>query len=301
MAVAYLGSGNAPQLLRVNEGDGPIILGQPHGGTFVPGDVAETLNETGQALADTDWHIGLLYSGTRARPDTFTQANARSEETTWKIERAHAHADSTVVATSVHRYVIDCNRPPDGASLYPGQNTTGLCPLTDFDGKPIYKPGMEPDAAEIERRRTLYHAPYHAALAAQIARVKAIHGVALVYDCHSIRSNIPYLFEGELPVLNIGTAGGTTCDPALEAAVVEAAEASGFSWVLNGRFTGGWTTRHYGRPQDGVHAIQMEIAQRAYMDEAPPWQLGLVKCLKLGAVLTPMLARLDELVRSLAR
>ena len=284
------------------EGEGPVILSQPHGGTWVPTRVADTLNDTGRELADTDWEIGTLYP---ARPPLVPEPAPTGwlARTMGRIKRTEKPpcVNATVVAARAHRYVVDCNRPPDGASLYPGQNTTGLCPTTDFDGRPIYQPGREPDAAEVERRRVRYHAPYHETLAAQIARVKASNGVALVYDCHSIRSNIPYLFDGELPVLNIGTAGGTSCDPAIEAVVVEAAEASGYSWVLNGRFKGGWTTRHYGQPKEGVHAIQMEIAQRAYMEEAAPWDLDFDKAARLTAVLWPMLARLDALVRTLAR
>src|SRR5690606_1121752 len=139
---------------------------------------------------------------------------------------------------------IDANRGPDDASLYPGQNTTGLCPVTDFDGRPIWREGAEPDAAEVARRRVGWHAPYHAALAAQVARVRARHGVAVLYDCHSIRSHIPFLFEGTLPDFNIGTNGGASCDPRIGAAVSDiCAQADGYTSILNGRFKGGWTTR----------------------------------------------------------
>lgn len=197
-------------------------------------------------MADTDWHIDHLY--------------------------APLCSEVTCVRTPVHRYVIDVNRDPSGDSLYPGQNTTDLCPLTDFDGLPIYLDGQIPDANEVARRRETYHAPYHAALAAELQRVKAIHGFAMLYDCHSIRSVIPYLFDGTLPDFNIGTDTGTTCAPDLERQVHEVCrEAEGFSTVLNGRFKGGWTTRNYGCPSAGLHAIQMELAQSTYMLEQPPW------------------------------
>ncbi|WP_422072056.1 N-formylglutamate deformylase [Tranquillimonas rosea] len=260
--------------VEVTRGTLPVVLGLPHTGTWVPDDVAEGLNETGQALADTDWHIDRLYEG--LLPGV-----------------------STVRAT-FHRYVIDANRDPSGVSLYPGQNTTGLCPTTDFDGRPIYRDGAAPDDAEIERRRLAFHAPYHAALEGELARVRAEHGVAILYDCHSIRSHIPFLFDGILPDLNVGTAGGTSCDPAVEAAVIGACrQTEGYSEVLNGRFKGGWTTRHYGRPADGWHAIQMEIAQSAYMDEEPPWTWRTARADPLRALLSGILHDLARLAPTL--
>jgi formiminoglutamase len=259
--------------VEVDQGDGPIILGMPHPGTFIEDAVAKTLNKVGLEITDTDWHMPRLYDGLLA--------------------------GVTVVQARFHRYVIDANRDPSGASLYPGQNTTGLCPVTDFDGRPIYLAGAEPDAEEIERRRLRYHAPYHAALAAEIARVKARHGVVILYDCHSIRSHIPFLFDGRLPDFNIGTNNTTSCHPLIETAVHDVcARAGGFTSVVNGRFRGGWTTRHYGDPSKGVHAIQMEIAQLAYMREAPPWDYlpDVAACTRkhLGAILTS----LDALARN---
>lgn len=233
-------------LIEVSKGTGPLVLGLPHTGTFIPDDCLQRLNETGRAKADTDWHIHRLYDGLLD--------------------------DVTTVRTTVHRYVIDANRAPTDESLYPGQNTTGLCPLTDFDGLPIYETDQKPDTTEIARRRALYHAPYHEALGAELARIRAAHGYAILYDCHSIRSNIPFLFEGTLPDFNIGTNNGATCPPSLSDAVLHICEnAEGFSCVENGRFKGGWTTRHYGRPKSGMHAIQMELAQSTYMQESAPW------------------------------
>lgn len=229
----------------VEAGDSPVVLGMPHGGTFVPEDIFEKLNRTGKALADADWHIDRLYEGLLP--------------------------GASRVRATFHRYVIDANRDPGGTSLYPGQNTTGLCPLTDFEGNPIWNEGAEPDATAIEKRRAAFHAPYHAALKTQIDRAVDKHGCAVLYDCHSIRSEIPFLFEGVLPDLNLGTNDGATCAGAIERFAVETCETSPFRTVLNGRFKGGWTTRHYGRPDSGVHAIQMETAQSAYMNETPPW------------------------------
>jgi formiminoglutamase len=248
----------------VIRGDGPVILGQPHGGTFIPADIAARLDDNGRQLADTDWHITKLYDGLLP--------------------------GATVVRANFHRTVIDANRDPSGASLYPGQNTTGLVPLTDFDGKPIWKKGQEPTPADIANRVSDFHRPYHAALEQEIAHVKAKHGVAVVYDCHSIRSRIPFLFEGELPALNIGTDNGKTCSEVIESITFEIAKTSSYATVLNGRFRGGWTTRHYGKPEAGVHAIQMEIAQNAYLDsEAPPWSFSQAKAGRLRPVLKSIL------------
>ncbi|WP_282120374.1 N-formylglutamate deformylase [Ruegeria atlantica] len=261
------------QVFSVQRGDGPIVLGQPHGGTYVPDEITARLNDNGRGLADTDWHINRLYKGILD--------------------------DATVVRSHVHRYVIDANRDPFGASLYPGQNTTTLVPLTDFDGQQIWNDGQSPSEDEVEDRRRKYHAPYHAALLDELNRVRDRHGVAILFDCHSIRSLIPFLFEGELPVFNTGTNDGLTCDAAIEQAVHDvASKAEGFTSVLNGRFRGGWTTRHYGRPSDGIHAIQMEIAQRAYMDETPPWTWREDRAAKLRPHLKTMLTRLNDLALS---
>ncbi|WP_170571901.1 N-formylglutamate deformylase [Ruegeria atlantica] len=258
------------QVFNVIQGDSPIVLGQPHGGTHVPDAIAARFNVTGGGLADTDWHIARLYNGLQP--------------------------GATVVASNVHRYVIDANRDPAGVSLYPGQNTTTLVPLTDFDGQAIWTKGQEPSVDEIEARRVAYHAPYHNALQAELERVRAKHGVAILFDCHSIRSNIPFLFEGELPIFNTGTNQGTTCAPEIETAVDTIAQSSGMGAVLNGRFKGGWTTRHYGQPDSGIHAIQMEISQRAYMHETPPWAWDDAR----AAVSRPHLQKMLETLNNLA-
>ncbi len=230
--------------VEVIRGDSPIVLGLPHTGTYVPPEVQAKLNARGRALTDTDWHIHTLYDGLLS--------------------------GATTVRATFHRYVIDANRNPSGVSLYPGQNTTTLVPLTDFDGNEIWD--QRPSDAEIAERLTAFHTPYHAALMAELERVRAIHGIAVLYDCHSIRSTIPYLFDGVLPEMNLGTNNGTTCAPEIVAAAHEFAASSPYSTVLNGRFKGGWTTRHYGRPAEGLHAIQMELAQSTYLTtERSPW------------------------------
>ncbi|MBN9306943.1 MAG: N-formylglutamate deformylase [Devosia sp. 67-54] len=262
---------------ELHRGTSPVILGFPHTGTYVPDELAERLNDTGRLLADTDWHIHELY--------------------------ADLLPGASTLRALTHRYVIDVNRGSDDVSLYPGQNTTGLVPKTDFDGKPIWKEGQEPDAAETARRLKLFHAPYHAALSDEIARVKAEHGVAIVFDCHSIRSNIPFLFAGKLPDLNIGTVGGVSSSLSIEAAAVAVAmAAAGYTFVLNGRFKGGWTTREYGHPEQGVHAIQLELAQDTHLvAEAPPFALDRAKADRLRVHLGDMLRRIENLAPTLAK
>ena len=259
--------------VEITRGNGPVVLGMPHTGTEVPPDIWGRLNETGRALADTDWHIDRLYDGLLP--------------------------GATVVRTRVHRYAVDANRDPSGQSLYPGQNTTGVVPLTDFDGLPLWD--KAPTDAEIAARVAAYHAPYHTALEAELKRIRDTHGVAILYDCHSIRSEIPFLFEGRLPDFNIGTNGGATCAREVESAVHALCKAAGgYTTVLNGRFKGGWTTRHYGRPEAGVHAIQMELAQSAYLTaEAPPWAYDPAKADRLRETLGAILTALAELAPTL--
>lgn len=259
--------------VEVKRGGGPIILGIPHAGTHVPDEILARLNDEGRTLRDADWHVDRLYDGLLP--------------------------SATIVRATFHRYVIDANRDPSGASLYPGQNTTDLVPMTNFDGAPIWN--LEPDAAEIKRRRAKFHAAYHEALTAEIARVKEKCGVVILYDCHSIRSSIPHLFDGVLPNLNIGTNNGATCAPSFGRSVSEAAANSGFTHTVNGRFKGGWTTRHYGKPEAGVHAIQMELAQSLYLaSEAPPFAYDASRAEKLRAVLKPILEGLEAIAPSLA-
>lgn len=258
------------RVFDIKEGSSPIILGLPHTGTDVAADIWQRLNENGKLLADTDWHIHELY--------------------------ADLIPEATTVRATFHRYVIDANRDPAGVSLYPGQNTTGLVPETDFDGKPIWNEGQEPTQDDIAYRLETFHAPYHAALAAEIERVKSIHGIAILYDCHSIRSHIPFLFEGKLPDFNIGTDMGATCDPTIEKIAVEAtAAAEGYDSILNGRFKGGWTTRHYGKPQSSVHAIQMELAQSTHLQsETPPFAYDAGKADRLRSRLKTILTRMEK-------
>ena len=236
-----------PDWLQVHEGDAPLIVSFPHTGTELPDALAGDFVSPWLARRDADWWVHELYD--------FAQ-----------------RMGATTVRSAISRSVIDLNRDPSGVSLYPGQNTTGLCPLTTFDNQPLYHPGREPDADAIAQRRDTYFAPYHAALGAQIARLRQRHGTVVVYDAHSIRSHIPHLFDGELPQFNLGTAGpsgtpDTSCDNALSDVVENLCRISGLPHVRNGRFKGGWITRHYSDIAGGVHSLQMELACRGYMHE----------------------------------
>lgn len=231
--------------LQVARGDAPLIISLPHTGAEIPPDIEARLVSPWLARKDADWWVDRLYA--------FAEGMG-----------------ATIVRTAISRTVIDVNRDPSGASLYPGQTTTELCPTTTFDGEPLWRDGG-PAAAEIDRRRTAYFEPYHAALREEIDRLRGAHPTVVLYEAHAIRSRVPRLFDGELPQFNLGTNGGASCADGLTAAVEAACDAPrspfGRSRVTDGRFKGGWTTRHYGQPAAGVHAIQMELACRGYMDE----------------------------------
>ena len=232
--------------LELQRGAAPLIVSLPHTGVDIPDDIAAKLTSTWLARKDADWWVDRLYDFA-------------------------GDLGATVLRTRVSRTVIDVNRDPSGASLYPGQVTTGLCPLTTFDGEPLYLAGQDPDAEEIARRRALYFDPYHEALAGEIARLRERWPRIVLYEAHSIRSRVPRLFDGLLPQFNIGVNGGAACDAALTRQIEAVCAASELSWVVDGRFKGGWTTRRYGRPTEGVHAVQMELACRGYMiDPATP-------------------------------
>ncbi len=233
-----------PSWLTIRRGAAPLLLSIPHSGLYIPEEIGRTLASDWIGRCDTDWYVEQLYDFA-------------------------GELDATVVRTALSRTVIDVNRDPSGRSLYPGQATTELCPTTTFDGEPLYRSGGAPTGAEIARRTRECFDPYHAALAREIERLRGSHARIVLYDCHSIRSRIPRLFSGDLPHLNLGTHSGASCAPELAQAVAAACAASEFTSIVNGRFKGGYITRHYGRPENGVHALQMELACRAYLRELP--------------------------------
>ena len=260
--------------LTVRRGSAPLIVSLPHTGVDIPPDIESRLTSPWLARKDADWWVDRLYAFA-------------------------ADLDATVVRTAISRTVIDVNRDPSGASLYPGAATTGLCPTTTFDGELLYRPGAAPDADEIVRRRGLCFDPYHRALAGEIARLREAHGRVVLYDAHSIRSRVPRLFDGELSQFNVGTNSGASCDPALTGAVEAICAASGLTHITNGRFKGGYIIRRHGDPVGGVHAIQMELACRGYMVDPldPPTSVNWPAPFDEGFA-APMAAMLEDILKA---
>jgi N-formylglutamate deformylase len=254
------------ELYTYRPGRTPVLIDIPHAGRHLPPEIAERMSEAGTAVPDTDWHVERLYD--------FAEALGVG-----------------VMAATHSRYVVDLNRAPDDAALYADAVNTGLVPRQTFDGTDIYQDGQAPDAMAVALRLEAYWQPYHAALRATLDEIKAQYGKVVLIDAHSIRSQVPRLFEGRLPDLNFGTARGHSADRVLAAemfAVLE--QARGFRAVRDARFTGGYITRHYGRPGDGVHAAQLELAQITYMEERPPFRYKPDE----AATLKPILRRMVE-------
>ncbi len=231
-------------ICSLHRGSAPLLVSLPHDGSAIPDALQARMTPEARRAPDTDWHVSRLYAFAR-------------------------ELGASILVPHYSRYVIDLNRGEDDTSLYPGQNTTGLVPLVRFSGEPVYLPGREPDADEVVSRIETYWQPYHATLRGELDRIRAQHGRALLWEGHSIRgSGLPFLFEGRLPDLNLGTANGASCSPAVQVRIeaVLASQAD-HDWVANGRFKGGHITRHYGDPGNGIDALQLEISQRTYMDE----------------------------------
>jgi N-formylglutamate deformylase len=259
------------RVCTLRRGTAPLLVSTPHAGTRIPQALQPHFTERALAVEDTDWHLDTIYA--------FADELGASR-----------------IVPKYSRYVIDLNRPPDDTPMYAGANNTELCPTRSFEGQPLYRDGAAPDAAEIARRRAAYWRPYHDALEAELARIRFRHGYALLWDGHSIKSELPWLFDGRLPDLNLGTAGGASCDPALRAALSRTLAAQrDYTHVTDGRFKGGYITRHYGRPEAGVHAVQLEMCFSCYMAQhAPPFALDAQRVAKLQPVLRALLqAMLD--------
>lgn len=236
-------------VIDIHEGDSPLIVNVPHDGREIPASIGAQMTADALELPDTDWHVRDLY---------------------WFA----AELGATIASARHSRYVVDLNRDPEGRSLYPGADTTEVCPTTTFSRQPVYRDGAAPDAAQIARRLALYWRPYHAALRRTVMETRRRFGVVLLFDAHSIRSVLPRFFDGQLPDFNLGTADGATASPELTDLMFSVLDsAAGYDAVLNGRFKGGYITRHYGDPDRGIHAIQLEMAQSAYMEEEAPYRL----------------------------
>lgn len=236
------------QPFHFHQGDIPLLISMPHVGTTIPAEVRAQLTPVAEQLTDTDWHLPLLYNMTN-------------------------ELGASVIHAEYSRYVIDLNRSSDDSNLYPGQDTTGLCPVDTFAKQALYVDGKVPDAAEVQRRIQQYWLPYHQQLQAELERLRAKHGIAILWDAHSIASQVPRFFQGKLPDLNFGTADQRSCADGMQQALEETMQTteSGFSHIFNGRFKGGYITRHYGQPAQNIHAVQLEMSQCIYMDEAAPY------------------------------
>jgi N-formylglutamate deformylase len=234
------------ELFFIERGTAPLLISIPHLGTLIPETMRDQYTDIALTVADTDWHLDRLYAFGKA-------------------------LGATILGARVSRYVIDLNRPSNDESLYPGQTTTSLCPTETFRGEPLYRAGRTPDDAERERRVATYWQPYHDALRAELQRLRTQHANVLLWEAHSIASVLPRLFDGKLPDLNIGTQDGRTAAAPVLDAVKQAAAASAFTWIANGRFKGGFITRRFGAPHDGIHAVQLEMCQSTYMSEHAPF------------------------------
>ena len=257
-------------VFSLHRGRMPLLVSLPHVGTVIPHDQRASYVPRALAVEDTDWHLDQLYAFVRG-------------------------LGASLLVPRYSRYLIDLNRPPEDTPMYPGANNTELCPTRFFTGDPLHVAGRAHDAEEVARRRARYWQPYHDALAGELLRLKAAHGHALLFDGHSIKSVLPWLFDGRLPDLNLGTANGASCAPALRAALSDAlATQAHFSQVVDGRFKGGYITRHYGRPAEGVHAVQLEMGWCCYMDEDAPGRVNPERAARLMPVLVSLVqAMLD--------
>jgi N-formylglutamate deformylase len=254
----------------LHRGTTPLLISLPHVGTVIPEDQRHRYTERALQAEDTDWFLDRLYGFAR-------------------------EMGAGMIVPNESRYLIDLNRPSENLPMYPGSNNTELCPTRHFTGDPIYVDGHVPDEAEIHRRVDVYWRPYHQAVRDELAHLKAAHGHAVLFDAHSIASTLPWLFEGTLPHLNLGTVNGTSCAPGLRDALAALfASQHRYSHVVDGRFKGGHITRHFGRPQDGIHAVQLEMCWRAYMDETPPWRWHHERAAEVTPLLTQMVTTLRD-------
>jgi N-formylglutamate deformylase len=260
----------ASDICTLHRGTAPLLVSIPHVGTAIPDELRGRYAERAIAVEDTDWHLDEVYAFVR-------------------------EMGASLLLPRHSRYVIDLNRPPENAPMYPGVNNTELCPTRFFTGDALYRSGEGPPDAEIEARCERYWRPYHRALEAELARIQALHGHVVLFDAHSIKSELPWLFEGRLHDLNLGTADGSSCAPDLRARLAQVLAAQDrYSHVVDGRFKGGHITRHYGRPSAGRHAVQLEMTWRCYMREEPPFEVDAERLAALQPTLRALIATMRD-------
>lgn len=261
-------SASTPPVFTLHRGDQPLLVSLPHVGQLIPPDLQPLYSERALHVEDTDWHLDQVYAFVK-------------------------DLGASLIVPSCSRFVIDLNRPPENTPMYAGANNTELCPTRFFTGEPLYREGGAPSPEQVNERRTTFWQPYHDALRGELDRLKATHGHAVLFDGHSIKSRLPWLFDGKLPDLNLGTAEGKSCAPSLRGQLAEVlAQQRDFTQVVDGRFKGGHITRHYGQPQDGVHAVQLEMCWSTYMEEAPPYVVDAARTARLTPVLRALVTTL---------
>lgn len=272
----YWDNQNMNETYQYHCGNSPLLISMPHVGTLFPEALTHRLTTEAKQLPDVDWHLPILYD----------------------IAKDY---DISVISAEYARYLIDLNRSPENTSLYPGQDVTGLCPIDTFAKQSIYLRDEQPSEEEIQNRIKKYWQPYHEKLTSELKRIHATHGVAILWDAHSIASHVPRFFSGQLPDLNFGTADSSSCGISLQNELAKtinnSVHAKNFSHVFNGRFKGGYITRHYGAPNKNIHAVQLEMSQSIYMEENPPYKYDA----ELAQKIKPLLGDLLETCLSWAK
>ncbi len=224
----------------------PILLSVPHCGTAFPEELASDYKpEFVRAPEDTDWFVDTLYDFA-------------------------AELGIGLIAANYSRWVIDLNRNPQSKPLYAdGRIITALCPVTTFTGQSIYKDERkEVETGEVQRRRNVYFDPYHQKIKGLLDVLKKKYGKVLLWDCHSIRQQVLTIQKDKFPDLILGDADGTSASPGLIETVLGGLDHSDYSVSHNHPFKGGYITRHFGRPSENQHALQLEMTKMNYMDDS---------------------------------
>jgi N-formylglutamate deformylase len=249
----------------------PLLVSIPHTGTEIPVDVSLRLEPGVSPIADTDWHLHNLYDF---------------------VPALGAHT----IYARFGRTVADLNRPAEGGALYPGRDETTVVPTSTFGGERLYRKGGEPTATEIEERLQTVWRPYHVRIRELLEGMRARFGKAVLFDAHSIRSEVPRFFSGRLDCLVLGTNAGRSCDRWVRDTLETSLGSSTFRVQVDTPFQGGVITRSFGVPATGIHAIQLEMGQSLYMDEDRPEVWDAARAMPLKGALR---AALEALARAL--